>query len=123
MEPADERVRRQRLGRRLRDARRRTGLTQAEAAGRTAMSASALSEIERGRRRLDALALARLARLCRVDPGWLATGEPPTTELPPDIAKLVRLAAGLPEAERRELARMAEWLRWRRRRENENGPA
>lgn len=101
---------RQRLGRRLRRARRQAGLRQAEAAAALGLSGSSLSEIERGGRRLDALLLVRAARLYRTDAAALVTG----LDAAGALGDLMQLAGTLPEDERRQLVRMAEFLNWRR---------
>lgn len=55
---------------RLRDARRRAGLTQAEAARRLGKPQSFLSKCESGERRVDFIELLVLAELYEVDVGF-----------------------------------------------------
>lgn len=57
-----ERLRRE-LGRRIGERRQAAGLTQQQVAQSVRLSASVVSKIERGERRLDPVELARFARL------------------------------------------------------------
>lgn len=80
------------LARRLRDARRAARLTQEQVAQVTALSRSAVSEIETGGRAVSALELLGLARLYRVPVGWLL-GESLDGVAPGDV--LASVVAGL----------------------------
>ena len=55
------------LARRLRDVRRRAGLSQQDVAGLLGVARSVVSDIERGRRRVDALELASFSRATGAD--------------------------------------------------------
>ena len=70
---------RQILGERLRTAREYVGLKQEEVARHLSIPRSALSHIEAGQRKVDALELARMAKLYQRPVSWF-TGE----ENPPE---------------------------------------
>jgi transcriptional regulator with XRE-family HTH domain len=109
----DETVDRQKLGARLREAREYLGLSQDEVAKYLGIPRTALSHIESGQRRIDALELKKLAQLYR-RPVVYFTGESQAEAgMPEDVAHLARAAAGLSEGDRRELSRFAEYLRAR----------
>ena len=104
-----------RLGERLREAREYVGLTQDEVAKRLGVPRSALSNIEAGQRKVDALELRTLARLYQRPTAWF-TEEGETAEqpaLPKEVAHLARAAASLSSRDREELARFADFLRAR----------
>lgn len=103
------------LGDRLRDARNYLGLTQEEAAAYLRIPRTALTDIESGRRRVDALELARLAKLYRQPVTYFTGEDEVAAALPPDVAHLARQAAALSEQDREELGRFAEYLRARSR--------
>jgi transcriptional regulator with XRE-family HTH domain len=107
---------RQTLGDRLRTAREYIGLKQEEVARHLSIPRSALSNIEAGQRKVDALELARLAKLYQRPVSWF-TGEggAVSEELPPEVAHVARAAASLSSRDRQELARFADFLRSRAR--------
>lgn len=110
---SDEQARRQ-LGDRLREARKYLGLKQEEVATYLKIPRTALTDIENGQRRVEAIELARLAKLYRQPVGYSA-GEDAAASLPIDVAHLARKAADLSEQDRSELGRFAEYLRARSR--------
>jgi transcriptional regulator with XRE-family HTH domain len=104
---------RRRLGDRLREARKYLGLKQDEVAAYLKIPRTALTDIENGQRRVEAIELTRLAKLYR-QPAAYFTGEDETSaHLPVDIAHLARKAADLSPQDRDELSRFAEYLRAR----------
>lgn len=109
---ADDMARR-RLGTRLRDARRYLGLKQEEVAGYLKLPRTALSDIESGQRRVEAIELTRLARLYRQSVAYLTGEDEGAATLPADVAHLARQVAALSEADREEVGRFAEFLRVR----------
>lgn len=109
----DERSERVQLGDRLRDARNYLGLTQEEVAAYLSIPRTALTDIEGGRRRVEALELARLAKLYRQPLSYFTGGDESATALPPDVAYLARQAASLSSQDREELGRFADYLRSR----------
>jgi transcriptional regulator with XRE-family HTH domain len=109
----DESVDRQKLGARLREAREYLGLSQDDVAKYLSIPRTALSHIESGQRRIDALELKKLAQLYK-RPVVYFTGESQADAgMSEDVAHLARAAAGLSEGDRRELSRFAEYLRAR----------
>jgi transcriptional regulator with XRE-family HTH domain len=103
------------LGDRLRDARNYLGLTQEEVAAYLKIPRTALTDIESGRRRIDVLELAGLAKLYRQPVTYFTGEDEAAAALPPDVAHLARQAATLSEQDRAELGRFAEYLRARSR--------
>ena len=63
-----EEIERQRLGERLREARKYVGLTQEDVAAHLKIQRTALGDIESGQRRVEAIELTRMA------PPWVAGG-------------------------------------------------
>ena len=105
---AEERAK---LATKLREAREYLGLSQDQVAQHIGIPRSALSNIESGRRKVEAVELARLATLYR-RPIAHFTGEvlPPSGALPPDVEHLARAASKLTSKDRDELARFADFL-------------
>ena len=106
---------RRQLGERLREARKYLGLKQEEVAAYLKIPRTALSDIEGGQRRVEALELTRLARLYRQPVSYFTGEDAAAAALSPDVAHLARQAAGLSEQDREELVRFAEYLRARSR--------
>jgi transcriptional regulator with XRE-family HTH domain len=106
-------VARQRLGERLREARKYLGLKQEEVATYLKLPRTALTDIENGQRRVEAIELTRLARLYRQSVAYLTGEDEVASALPADVAHLARQAAALSEGDREELGRFAEYLRAR----------
>ncbi|MFJ9380182.1 helix-turn-helix domain-containing protein [Streptomyces sp. NPDC101455] len=101
------------LARRLRDARRRAGLSQQDVAGPLGVARSAVSDIERGRRRVGALELASFAKATGTDVDLLLD-----TRAGP-VEQRLRALPGwhdLDDADRRSVELHAAFLVWRRRR-------
>ncbi|WP_205650135.1 helix-turn-helix domain-containing protein [Actinoplanes solisilvae] len=65
------------IGRRIAEARARSGLTQADLGGATGLDRSAIAKIENGLRRLGALELARIAEATGESFEWFVTEPPP----------------------------------------------
>jgi transcriptional regulator with XRE-family HTH domain len=107
---------RQVLGERLKEAREYVGLKQDDVAKTLGIPRSALSNVEAGTRKVDAIELARLAKLYQRPVAWF-TGEDPsaTTEIPEEVAHVARAAATLSRQDRQELARFADFLKSRAR--------
>lgn len=104
------------LGRKVAEVRKYLGFNQTEVAGHLGITRNALSEIEGGRRSVDAPKLARLAELYAVEVGYL-TGQVPVRADPgPDIMHLARRATNVSERDREELKRFATYLHARSRR-------
>jgi transcriptional regulator with XRE-family HTH domain len=105
---------RQALGERLREAREYMGLKQEEVAKHLGIPRSALSNVEAGQRKIDALELTRLAKLYQRPVTWF-TGEDGLIdkEMPAEVAHVARAAASLSNQDRQELARFADFLKSR----------
>lgn len=102
------------LGERLRDAREYIGFSQEEVAAFLAIPRSALSLIETGQRKVDALELKKLAGLYKRPVGYF-TGEV-AEDIPfgADIKHLAHKASELSADDRAELSRFADFLRARK---------
>jgi len=107
----------QQLARRLREAREFTNLSQQFVSEQTGIPRSAISDIERGSRRVESLELKRLAELYRMPVGYLlGDATPAEAELAgapatdPTVAALARTAAEMGEKEREEVLRFALFL-------------
>lgn len=106
----DEQERR-RLGDRLREARKYLGLKQEEVAAYLKIPRTALTDIENGQRRVEAIELTRLARLYRQSVAYFTGEDEASASLPADVAHLARRVAALSTEDRAELSRFAEYLR------------
>lgn len=104
---------RRQLGERLREARKYLGLRQEEVAAHLKIPRTALSDIEGGQRRVEALELARLAKLYRQPVSYFTGEDAAAAALPADVAHIARQAADLSAQDREELGRFAEYLRAR----------
>ncbi|HLH36153.1 MAG TPA: helix-turn-helix transcriptional regulator [Alloacidobacterium sp.] len=93
----------------MRQAREYVGFSQDEVAKKLNVPRTAISLIESGQRRVEALELRTLAGLYQRSVASL-TGEEQPPALPEDIAHLARTAAKLTETDRMELRRFAEFL-------------
>jgi len=108
---------RQMLGERLKEAREYVGLKQEDVAKKLGIPRSALSNIESGSRKVDAIELAQLAKLYQRPVAWF-TGEDSksaSNRMPEEVAHLARAAATLSQQDRAELARFADFLKSRAR--------
>ena len=109
----DDETERRRLGERLREARKYLGLKQEEVATYLKIPRTGLTDIENGQRRVEAIELTRLARLYRQSVGYFTGEDQVSADLPADVAHLARRVADLPEDDRAELSRFADYLRSR----------
>ena len=91
---------RKRLASRLREAREAAGLSQEDVAQRLSLPRPAISQIENGHRRVEALELARLAKLYGQSLSFFAEEEPAGERR---LVALHRTAAGLSEKDREEV--------------------
>lgn len=105
---------RRHLGEKLRQAREYVGYSQDEVAGFLKVPRTAVTNMESGQRKVDALELKRLAELYR-QPVSHFTGDDNEagSTLPTDVAHLARQAATLSRKDREELGRFAEFLKMR----------
>jgi transcriptional regulator with XRE-family HTH domain len=116
-QPDDKDSDRKALGRRLREAREYLGFSQDQIATFMDISRSALSLMESGQRKVDALELKKLAELYKRPVGHF-TGEVPEQDtFGTDVKHLARKVSELSPADREELGRFADFLRARTRKE------
>ena len=101
------------LAERLREAREYVGLSQEEAARHLGISRTAVTNMESGQRKVDALELKGLAGLYKRPVGYFTGESEVERDLPSDVAVLARAASGLSDRDREELRRFAEYLRAR----------
>jgi transcriptional regulator with XRE-family HTH domain len=111
--PPDDEAERRRLGAKLRQAREYLGFSQDEVATFLKVPRTAITHIESGHRRVEALELKRLAELYRQPVGYFTGEDEASASLPADVALLARQAAKLSVKDREELGRFAEFLKAR----------
>ncbi len=109
----DDETARRRLGDRLREARKYLGLKQDEVASYLKIPRTALTDIENGQRKVEAIELTRLAKLYRQSVAFFTGEDEAAASLPADVAHLARRVADLSVDDRAELGRFAEYLRSR----------
>jgi transcriptional regulator with XRE-family HTH domain len=97
-------------------------LKQDEVARHLGIPRSALSNIEAGQRKVEALELTRLAKLYQRPVSWFTGDDVPSGKevFPAEIAHLARAAASLSSQDRQELARFADFLKSRARSKSSN---
>ena len=115
MEPDDA----QQLARRLREAREFPNLSQQFVAEQTGIPRSAVSDIERGSRRVESLELKRLAELYRMPVDYFLGNDPPGNDEElagappapdPTVEALARATAEMGGQEREQVLRFALFL-------------
>lgn len=110
---ADDEAERRRLGERLRQAREYVGFSQDEVASFLKVPRTAVTNMESGQRKVEALELKRLAELYRQPVGHFTGEDEASASLPADVAHLARQAAKLSVKDREELGRFADFLKLR----------
>ena len=105
---AAEEARAQLLATRLREVREYLGLSQQYVADKTGIARSAVSDIERGMRKVDSLELRKLARLYMYPVGYFLGEE----EVDEEVRALARAVTDLTENDRAEVVRFAQFLRY-----------
>ena len=101
------------LGERLREAREYLGFSQDQVATFLGVSRSALSLMESGQRKVDALELKKLAGLYKRSVGYF-TGEEEDAAIGADVKHLARKVSDLSSEDKEELVRFADYLRARK---------
>jgi len=96
------------LSSRLREVREYLSLSQQYVADKTGIPRSAVSDIERGVRKVDSLELRKLARLYMYPVGYFLGEE----EVGDDVRALARAVTDLTEGDRAEVVRFAQFLRY-----------
>lgn len=102
------------LGERLREAREYLGFTQEEVAQYMGIARSALSLMEAGQRKVDALELTRLAMLYKRPVSHFTGEEVEDVSFGADVKHLARKVSELSPGDREELGRFADFLRARK---------
>jgi transcriptional regulator with XRE-family HTH domain len=108
-------VDRRMFGERLREAREYLGFTQEEVAKFMGVSRSALSLLETGQRKVDALELKKLAGLYKRPVSHFTGEEVEDVFFGADVKHLARKVSELSPDDREELGRFADFLRARKR--------
>ena len=108
---------RKKLGDRLREAREYLGFSQDQVATFLDISRSALSLIESGQRKVDALELKKLAGLYKRPVGQFTGEEAEEVSFGTDVKHLARKVSELSADDREELGRFADFLRARKKKE------
>ena len=108
----DDHTARETLGARLKEAREYRGFSQEEVARHLGVPRTAISLIENGARRVEALELRHLARLYQTSMESL-TGEVQETTESESIRLVARAAAGLSATDRNEVLRFVHFLQSR----------
>ena len=100
---------REEMATRLKDAREYLGLSQDDVATALGISRPAVTNIESGNRKVEAIELDRLSKLYGRPVNFFLTGE--TEEAPEKVAFYARTFKGLSEKDFDEVVRFAEFLR------------
>ncbi len=102
------------LARRLREAREFLNLSQQFVAEQSGIPRSAISDIERGERKVESLELKRLAELYRMPVDYFLGNDPreylPEGEADPTVQALARAASEMGPEEKQEVLRFALFL-------------
>jgi transcriptional regulator with XRE-family HTH domain len=107
-EPDEQRVE---LAARLRDAREYLGMSQDEVAAALKLSRPAITNIESGSRKVEAIELDQLAQLYGRPVTYFLAGEQADQTSSERVAFYARTLKGLSEKDLTEVARFAEFLR------------
>jgi transcriptional regulator with XRE-family HTH domain len=102
------------LGERLRESREYLGFSQDQVATYLGVSRSALSLMETGQRKVDALELKKLAELYKRPVGFFTGEAAEEVSFGTDVKHLARQVAELSPDDREELGRFADFLRARK---------
>lgn len=116
----DSIVERVQLGERLRQAREYLNLSQDEVAKEVGIPRAAISLIESGQRRVDALELKKFAGIYRRSVSYFTGEDQSDLHLPAEVEHLARAVTNLSSKDREELARFAEFLQSRAASEDKN---
>lgn len=102
---------RQRMGARLRESREYLGFSQEEVAAVLGLSRPAITNIESGQRKVEALELGKLAKLYGRTVSFLLSGSEERQDEERKIAFAARALKGLSDRDIQEVARFADYLR------------
>lgn len=98
------------LGQRIRDARKRAGFSQGEVAELLGFSRPTISEIERGKRRVDSILLRDIARLIGIQPWELLEPVEGAVQKDRVYEALIRETQALSPADRKKINRLWQML-------------
>jgi transcriptional regulator with XRE-family HTH domain len=101
------------LGERLREAREYLQLSQDEVARAVGLPRAAISLIESGQRKVEALELKKFAQIYQRPVSYFTGSDQKKPQLPAEVEHLARKAAELSGRDRAELARFADFLKSR----------
>lgn len=113
--PQATEIERQQLGAKLKDAREYLELSQDEVAKALDLPRTAISMIENGQRKVEAIELKKFAEIYQRSISHFTGEERGTSPLPKAIEHLARAAAKLTDKDRVELLRFAQFLQARER--------
>lgn len=102
------------LGIRLKEAREYLGFSQEEVANFLGVPRTAVSNVETGLRKIDALELKKLAGLYKRPVSHFTGDDLQSADISEDVAHLARRAAELSPDDRAELGQFADFLRLRK---------
>ncbi|MDW5327191.1 helix-turn-helix transcriptional regulator [Plantactinospora sp. KLBMP9567] len=102
------------LGERLKKTREYLGMSQQYVAHNTGIPRTAVSDIERGNRRVDSLELKKLARLYSLPVSYFLDEQEQADAGEHALAGLPRALAGLTDGDKAEILRYAEYLKFKR---------
>jgi transcriptional regulator with XRE-family HTH domain len=100
------------LGARLREIREYLGISQQSVAVATGIPRTAVSDIERGRRKVDSLELRKLSKLYRYPVSYLLGESGADEGEAAPVSALARVFDELTDQDRQEVLRFAEYLRF-----------
>ncbi|MFN8190983.1 MAG: helix-turn-helix transcriptional regulator [Nocardioidaceae bacterium] len=100
------------LGARLREIREYLGISQQNVAAATGIPRTAVSDIERGRRKVDSLELRKLSKLYRYPVSYLLGESGVDEDEAVPVSALARVFDDLTDQDRQEVLRFAEYLRF-----------
>jgi transcriptional regulator with XRE-family HTH domain len=106
----DERAEAKRLAKRLRETREYLDLSQQFVAEQTGIARSAISDIERGERRVESLELKRFAQVYGVTVSYFLEDDA-AVDGAHELRVLARMIGGLNADQREEVRRFANYLR------------
>ena len=110
----------EKLGERLRNTREYLAMSQQQVADSTGIPRSAVSDIERGVRRVDSLELKKLSRLYSRPVSYFLDEDDDADIGEHTLAGIPRALAGLTDHDKEELIEFAKYLRYRRLYERES---
>jgi DNA-binding XRE family transcriptional regulator len=111
MSTDDATVQRAEMASRLREAREYLGLSQEEVASALKVSRPAVTNIEAGTRKVEAIELEQLANLYGRPVTFFLTGDEPVGQADSTVAFAARALQGLSQRDLDEVARFADYLR------------